>query len=124
MNKRINVFLLTLPALLMISVIIWRNHHSSIDSLRFHQRTLVTDWRFREASYQYFIGTNSQLPMRDTHNFEAISNSFMREKQPRYGAFWWSYVGLLTTFLALFLLLLPFIKNNRNIIKIFVQLET
>jgi hypothetical protein len=89
--------------------------------LTIHQRTLVTDWRFGEASYQYFIGTNSQLPMRDTHNFEAISNSFnsfMREKQPRYGAFW-SYVGLLTTFLALLLLLLPFIKNNRNIIKIF-----
>lgn len=89
--------------------------------LTIHQRTLVTDWRFGEASYQYFIGTNSQLPMRDTHNFEAISKSFsdfMREKQPRYGAFW-SYVGVLATFLALFLLLLPFIKNNRNIIKIF-----
>lgn len=37
MNKRINVFLLTLPALLMISVVIWRNHHSSIDSLSIHQ---------------------------------------------------------------------------------------
>jgi len=81
--------------------------------LTIHQRTLVTDWRFGEESYQYFIGTNSQLPMRDSQNFEAISesfNDFMREKKPRYGAFW-SFIVVFASFLALILLLQPFIKK-------------
>ncbi len=84
--------------------------------LTIHQRTLVTDWRFGEESYQYFIGTNSPLPMRDGQNFEAISesfNDFMREKKPRYGAFW-SFVGAFASFSVLLLLLLPFIKKQQN----------
>jgi hypothetical protein len=51
--------------------------------------------------------------MRDSQNFEAISesfNDFMREKKPRYGAFW-SFVGVFGSFLALLLPLQKFIKK-------------
>jgi hypothetical protein len=75
--------------------------------LTVQQRTLVTDWRFGEDSHQYFLEAQSQLPLRDSLNFEALARRFdevQREKRPRYRVFYASLVtvaGLVFLFFCL-----------------------